>query len=45
MPGIPFRAPTPVTAADPRVAVRKLVRAANDAGGRENITALVVDLG
>ena len=30
--------------ADPRAAVRKLVRAANDAGGSENITAMVVDL-
>lgn len=29
---------------DPRAAVRMLVRAANDAGGSENITVLVVDL-
>ena len=30
--------------ADPRAAVRRLVRAANDAGGGENITAMVIDL-
>jgi protein phosphatase len=29
---------------DPRSAVRRLVRAANDAGGQENITAAVLDL-
>lgn len=29
---------------DPRRVVRRLVRAANDAGGRDNITAVVVDL-
>ena len=28
---------------DPRVAVQRLVRAATEAGGRDNITALVVD--
>ncbi|NCG19603.1 MAG: hypothetical protein GWP91_11400 [Rhodobacterales bacterium] len=29
---------------DPRSAVRRLVRAANDLGGRDNVTAMVVDL-
>ena len=29
---------------DPRAAVRRLVRAANDSGGKENITAAILDL-